>query len=117
VRTVLALAAVAALVTGVAAQEIYTPGNGVKAPVLIREVKPQYTRSAMDRKVEGRVMMECVIETDGTVGKDVEVTQSLDPELDEQAIIALRQWRFKPGTKDDKAVRVQVNVEMTFTLK
>jgi TonB family protein len=47
----------------------------------------------------------------------VRVTRSLDEDLDEQAIIALRQWRFKPGTKDDKPVDVEVSVELTFTLK
>jgi protein TonB len=97
--------------------EVLKPGNGVKAPVLVYEVKPQYTPEAKARGVHGSVEMECVVETDGTVGEDIKVTKSLDPDLDRQAIIALRQWRFRPGTKDDKAVRVQVNVEMTFTLR
>ena len=117
-RTVLTLVGVAALVTGAAAQEIYKPGtDGVKAPVVVRQVQPRYTKDAMDRKVQGRVEMECVIQTDGTVGADVTVTKSLDPDLDQQSVIALKQWRFRPGTKDDKPVRVQVNVEMTFTLR
>ena len=45
------------------------------------------------------------------------VTRSLDAELDEEAIKAAKQWDFKPGTKDGEAVAVQVNIEMTFTLK
>jgi len=116
-RVVTILAVVSALVAPIAAQEVYKPGNGVKAPVLVREVKPVYTKDAKTRGLQGRVDMECVIETDGTVADDVKVTSSLDPELDEQAIIAVRQWRFRPGTKDDQPVRVLVNIEMTFTLK
>jgi TonB family protein len=47
------------------------------------------------------------------------VTRSLDGVLglDQAAIEALEQWRFKPGTKDGKAVDVHVHVELTFTLK
>ena len=46
-------------------------------------------------------MLKAVVRTDGTPG-DVEITKSLDPKygLDEQAIAALRQWRFEPGRKD-----------------
>ena len=55
--------------------------------------------------------------TDGTVGDDVTITRSLDDELDQEAIKAMKQWKFKPGTKDGKPVNVQVNIEMTFTLR
>ena len=54
----------------------------------------------------------------GVVG-DVEIVESLDKVygLDDQAIKAIRQWTFEPGTKDGKPVAVRVEVEMTFTLK
>ena len=90
--------------------------DGVKAPVLIKEAKARYTDSAKARGVQGVVEMSAVILSDGNVG-DVKVTRSLDPDLDEQAILALKEWKFKPGTKDDKPVDVEVNVELTFTLK
>ena len=111
---VLAVAFVAPAATQ---DEVYKPGNGVRSPVLIKEVKPNYTPDAIKRRVEGVVEMECVVLTDGTVRDDIKVTRSLDGELDQQAVIALKQWRFRPGTKDDKPVPVKVNVEMTFTLK
>jgi bla regulator protein BlaR1 len=97
---------------------VYRPGNGVTLPKLIREVKPSYTRSAMQARIQGVVRLECVVLEDGTVG-DVEVTQSLDKEhgLDDQAVLALKQWLFSPGTKDEKPVRVLIEVEMSFTLK
>lgn len=119
VRTILTAAALAAALVGSAAAQaqVYKPGNGVKAPVLVRETKPSYTKDAMDRKVQGRVEMQCVVLVDGTVDENVKITKSLDPDLDQQAIIALKQWTFRPGTKDDKPVPVQVNVEMTFTLR
>jgi TonB family protein len=99
-------------------QTVYRPGNGVTAPRLVREVKPQYTREAMAAKIEGIVRLEAVVLESGDVG-DVTVTGSLDAVygLDDAAVEALKQWRFVPGTKDKKPVAVLIEVEMSFTLK
>jgi TonB family protein len=43
--------------------------------------------------------------------------RSLDEDLDQQAIKAIKQWTFKPGTKDGDPVAVQVFIELTFTLR
>ena len=95
---------------------VYKPGDGVSAPILVKEVKPQYNPEAKQAKIEGSVTLECVVETDGAVG-DVHVTKSLDPGLDREAIKAAKQWRFEPGTKDGKPVPVLITIEMTFTLR
>jgi protein TonB len=86
--------------------------------VLLREVKPQYTAEAMRAKVQGRVMLECIVLADGTVG-NVEVLRSLDPTfgLDQEAIKAAKQWRFDPGTRFGEPVAVLVTIELTFTLR
>ena len=94
------------------------PGAGVTAPRLVKDPKPGYTAEAMRAKIQGAVSLEAVVQTDGTVG-EVRVTRSLDREfgLDDQAINALKNWRFTPGMKDGVAVPVLVAVEMTFTLR
>jgi TonB family protein len=76
------------------------PGDGVTAPYLLHETKPNYT-----------------VEVDGSVGP-VRVTRSVDPVygLDDAAVRTLKQWRFRPGTKDGTPVRVAIIVEMSFTL-
>jgi TonB family protein len=101
-----------------ARQEPYRPGEGVTKPVLVKETKPSYTPEAMRAKIQGQVLLQAIILADGRVG-DVKVTKSLDTVhgLDKQAVDALKQWRFKPGTKDKKPVPVQVEIEMVFTLK
>ena len=99
-----------------AAGPVYKPGEGVLTPVVVREVKPQYTARANDAKIQGVVELACVVETDGSVG-DVTVTKPLDEDLDQEAVKAARQWRFEPGKKDGKAVRVQITLEMTFTVR
>jgi protein TonB len=119
VRRILSVAALSVALAGggLAAQEqVYKIGEGIKAPQLVREVKPNYTKSAMDRRVEGSVELDAVILKDGSVG-DVSIKRSLDEELDQQAIKATKQWKFKPGTKDGEAVNVQVFIELTFRLK
>ena len=109
-------------VIGVArAQEpsnVARPGEGVTAPQIEKEVKPVYTESAKNAGIQGSVGMEVVVLADGSVG-DVNVTESLDKKhgLDDEAVKAVRQWRFVPGKKDGKAVPVLVEIEMTFTLK
>jgi protein TonB len=120
VRSILTVAALAVVLAGggLAAQDrFYKSGaEGVKTPQLIREVKPKYTKSAMDRKVEGTVEVDAVILKDGTVG-DVTIKRSLDDELDQEAIKATKLWKFRPGTKDGEPVAVQVFIEHSFRLR
>ncbi len=91
---------------------------GVVPPKVVREAKPVYTPEAMKAGIEGVVQLECVVLADGTVA-DVRVVRALDATygLDEQAVKAAKQWRFKPGKKDGKVVPVLAQIEMTFTLK
>jgi protein TonB len=99
---------------------VYQIGNGVTSPVLVREVKPNYTGDAMRAKLQGVVEMEAVVLPDGTVDPTrIKITRSLDSTfgLDQQAIIAVKQWRFRPGTFKGQPVPVLVNVELTFTLR
>ena len=97
---------------------VYRPGSGVINPRILREVKPQYTADAMRAKVQGTVLLECVVLADGTVGR-IDVVKSLDPTfgLDQEAVKAARQWRFQPGTRFGEPVAVLVTIELTFTLR
>jgi periplasmic protein TonB len=97
---------------------VYRPGNGVTLPRVLHEEKPQYTSDAMRAKVQGTVLLECVVRPDGSVG-DVQVVRSLDPTfgLDQQAVAAARKWRFAPGTRLGEAVPVLITIELQFTLR
>ena len=97
---------------------VHRPGNGVSLPEVVKEVKPHYTPAAMQAKIQGSVWLACVVGEAGDI-VDVEVTRSLDSEygLDQAAIDAARQWKFKPGRKDGKPVAVRITIELTFTLR
>lgn len=103
---------------GSQAATVYDVGNGVTLPVVVHEVHPQYTREAMEQKIQGSVTMKVVVGASGDV-MDAQIDQSLDKQygLDAKAIEAVYQWKFKPAMKDGKAVPVRVTIEMTFTLK
>jgi TonB family protein len=109
-----------ALATVVAAQQTVHDSKeaGVTLPRAIKQVRAQYTQEAMDAHIEGTVVLTIVVQDDGKVG-DVKVSKSLDPTygLDKQAVEAAKQWLFRPGTKDDKAIAVRVDLQMNFTLK
>jgi TonB family protein len=70
----------------------------------------------MTAGIQGSVLLDAVVREDGTVG-DVRVTRSLDPGLDQEAVKALRQSEFEPGTKDGKTVAVKIAAELRFTLE
>ena len=97
---------------------IFTPGADVTLPVLVNSVRPQYTQDALASRIEGNVLLSCVVRADGSVG-EVAVVRSLDSVhgLDAQAIQTVRHWTFKPGSKRGKPVDVRVPVDIKFTLQ
>jgi TonB family protein len=103
---------------GSAQSRVYEPGDGVTLPEVVHEVKPEYTPQAMQAKIQGSVWMLIVVGSSGDV-TDAQISRSLDQEfgLDDKALEAAHQWRFRPGTRDGKPVAVRVTVEMRFTLK
>ena len=90
-----------------------TDTSGLTAPKLVRHVVPKYTSTALRAKVQGQVITLIIVDVDGTVSK-ARVIQSLDPDLDEEALLAVRQWRFHAGELDGRAVPVVVTATLEF---
>jgi TonB family protein len=102
---------------GDAGKAVHAIGEqGVKSPVLVKEVKPVYPDDARAERIQGTVELDGVVETDGSVS-GISVKKSLDPRLDEAARKAFAQWQFTAGQKDGQVVRVKVSVELSFTLR
>jgi TonB family protein len=89
--------------------------EGLTSPKIIADAKPRYPRGAMQRRVQGVVWLEAIVLPDGSVG-DARVTESLDVELDLEAIKTMKKWKFAPATLQGKPVSVIIDVEMSFTL-
>jgi TonB family protein len=94
----------------------YRPGSGITAPAIVREVKPDYTEEGRRRNVEGDVVLEIVVRSDGAVGS-VKLLQGLGAGLDQRAVEAVRQWRFSPAKRYGTPVDVIVEVAMEFKLR
>jgi protein TonB len=96
---------------------VYRAGGSVRPPRVITEVKPTYTNRAMVDHIEGSVVLELIVRSDGTTS-NIRVIRSLDPGgLDEEAIRAAKQWRFEPGRLNGVAVDVIVSLQVDFHLR
>jgi TonB family protein len=94
---------------------VYRPGGGVTAPRLLDRVAHRFTEDALQRGVQGAVWLELVVDRTGHP-VDVHVVRSLDQGLDDEAVAAVRQWRFAPGTLAGSPVDVQVVVVVDFRI-
>jgi TonB family protein len=94
----------------------YRPGSGIDPPRLAREVRPTYTDEARRRGIEGDVVLEVVVSSDGRVSS-VRTLRSLGGGLDQRAAEAVRQWRFTPAMRRGVPVDVVVEVSVEFTLR
>lgn len=94
----------------------YRPGSGITAPAIVHEVKPDYTEEGRRRNIEGDVVLEIVVRSDGAIGS-VKLLQGLGAGLDQRAVEAVRQWRFSPAKRYGTPVDVIVEVAMEFKLR
>lgn len=94
----------------------YRAGSGIDPPRLLVEARPRYTEEARQGGVEGDVVLEIVVRSDGSVG-DVRVLRRLGFGLDEQAVQAVRRWKFSAATRFGTPVDVLVEVAVEFQLR
>jgi periplasmic protein TonB len=94
---------------------VYRAGNGVTKPELLKKVEPEYSEEARKAKFQGVVVLYIVVDPSGNA-VNPRVMKSLGLGLDEKAMEAVRQWKFKPGYKDGKPVAVAATVEVNFRL-
>jgi TonB family protein len=91
-----------------------TKDNAAKeCPRLIHMIEPEYTEEARQAQVEGKVVLGMSIDKMGRVS-DVHVLESLDKGLDEQAVAAVQQWKFRPAVNGGQPVPVEAKTELRF---
>jgi len=96
-----------------AEEPVYALSDDIVPPRLIRHVNPQYSPGAHGINVEGSVIVETVVSSQGTP-RDVHVVKSLHKDVDGAAVEAVKQWVFAPGKKNGKAVAVRLQIEIHF---
>jgi protein TonB len=95
---------------------VFHVGGGVTPPTILTRIEPQYSEEARKARYQGTVVLEAIVRRDGTV--DIQrIVRSLGFGLDENAIQALKQWRFRPGMRNGVPVDVSLNIEVNFNLR
>ena len=90
-------------------------GGGVSAPQLIFQVEPEFSEEARKAKVAGNVLVTLIVDTSGHPQR-VRVLRGIGMGLDEKAIEAVKQYRFKPAMEGGKPVPVEVNIDVNFQI-
>lgn len=86
-------------------------------PVIVSRVEPDYPEIARLREIEGRVVLEAIVDREGQIEPEIKVLTSVAV-LDKAAIEALKHWRFTPGRDENgQAVRVILEVPIRFVLE
>lgn len=90
------------------------PGN-VQPPFLLNYVKPKYSRYGRQNRISGECVIGLTVDTYG-VPRNVHVVTSLEPSLDQNAVAAVKKWRYTPAKVNAKEVPFESTVKVKFTL-
>jgi periplasmic protein TonB len=91
-------------------------GAGVQAPVVIHRVDPLYPQIALRGRMNGWVVLQCIIDKTGHI-RDVRVVHSSFAAFEQPAIDAVQQWLFAPGTLNGQAVDVIFELTVKFQVR
>ena len=90
-------------------------GGGVSAPVVLFAPEPEFSEEARKAKVAGNVLVYLQVDTSGHP-THVRVLRGIGLGLDEKAMEAVRQYKFKPAMENGHPVAVEMNVEVNFQI-
>jgi TonB family protein len=93
----------------------YFAEPGIIAPKQLYSPEPEFSEKARIEKQQGNVGIDLVVGADGLPG-NLHIACSSAPDLNENAIAAVKQWKFAPATKDGTPVPVEILVEVSFRL-
>jgi TonB family protein len=88
-------------------------GGNVKKPVAIHVVEPQFGETGTVTKLSGKVHLYLWVEKNGTPSH-IRVIDGTGTGLDEKAVEAVRQYRFKPATLNGQPVIVDLYIDVNF---
>jgi protein TonB len=90
-------------------------GGGVSSPELIYKVDPEFSEEARKAKFMGIVLVNLIVDQNGQP-QNVHVLRGVGMGLDEKAVEAVKQYRFKAAREAGKPVAVELNVEVNFQI-
>jgi protein TonB len=94
---------------------VMRPGGGVSAPQVIFSVDPEFSDEARRAKYQGICLVSLIVDAQGNPQR-VRVIRPLGMGLDEKAVEAVRQYKFKPAYYQGHPVAVELNIEVNFRI-
>jgi TonB family protein len=82
-------------------------------PATMKKVDPKYPQSLISDRVEGEVVLYAIIRGDGSVD-GIQLVRGVDEQLDDNAMQALSQWKFRPATRQGTPVELEAIVHIPF---
>lgn len=98
----------------IAPQRVRVSG-GVIQGSKTHDVQPQYPQMAKIARVQGPVVLAAIIGKDGAI-QNLHVVSTASPLLNQAAIDAVRQWRYRPYILNGEPVEVDTTITVNFTL-
>jgi protein TonB len=78
--------------------------------------RTNYPQAAVDNRIQGRVYLTFIVETDGTVS-NVIVVKGVDPLIDKEAVRTIESSpKWSPGLQRGQPVRVRYSMSLSFSL-
>ena len=105
----------AALVAHAAVPHRIRVGGNVIAAELVSKIAPIYPEYAQAKGIEGPVLLEAVISTDGTI-LSLKIVNTADPDLARAATTAVQQWHYQPTLLNGQPVEVLTTITVDFRL-
>ncbi|HEX4135082.1 MAG TPA: energy transducer TonB [Bryobacteraceae bacterium] len=94
-------------------EPVFDIGPGITPPRVTHQVTPVNKPDDKGFRISGTVLVGLVVSSKGEP-KDVHVVKSLDKDVDQTAVDAVKQWSFDPAKKGDQPIAVRVTVEIRF---
>jgi protein TonB len=94
---------------------VFHIGGGVSKPVVLYSVEPEFSEEARKAKFSGNVEVYLWVDENGSPSH-IRVVRPIGMGLDEKAIEAVRQYKFKPAMKDGKPVKVDLYIDVNFQI-
>jgi TonB family protein len=87
--------------------------SDLTGPATMKKVDPKYPQSLISDRVEGEVVLYAIIRGDGSVD-GIQLVRGIDEQLDDNAMQALSQWKFRPAARQGTPVELEAIVHIPF---
>jgi TonB family protein len=101
--------------TNSAGDPVFRVSKSVEQPRIVSQIDPEFSESARAQQFSGTTIVSLEVDKSGAV-RDVQIVQPIGYGLDDEAVRAVKQWRFVPGRRKGEPVAVLVKAEVSFRL-